>query len=488
MKPMFQSVRLGFATNSSSSHSIILHPNAEAAARVSLPGPWSLDIADVGEGRTDYSLGAEADKLGLLASVFADTLKPDWKGRPTMPAHEEMRVRATFLNRGIDLADPRVDRGVYIDRVHLALPQGVPLDLWLDFLLDPCVTYHGANEYAHDVAHERFLLAPGTQQVPAPYDGVTIKVDGDALIFFDDCSGTKLRWARTPYLKSSTPELVDVKITDHCVFGCAFCYQGSTPQGQHAPLERVVAIFDQLADMGVFEVALGGGEPLAHPDFEAICQAGISRGLAVAFTTFDPNFASNPVLERLKAFEYAQPSRRNRGSLSAIGVSVHGPSGIERLKGAKGTLSAKKIYTSVVAQSVIGATPMATTERLVRTAAANDLPLLLLGYKTTGRGAGRERPVDTAAVERVLRVARKAAVEAGGAGASGFRLGVDTAFLDRYGDLLDAMGIPGVLRSSPEGKFSMYVDAVADTCGPSSYCGTDLMEPVGDLRAQFAAY
>jgi Radical SAM superfamily len=484
---MLQSVRIGFATNSSSSHSIVLHPNVEAAARVSLPGPWSLGISETEE-RYDYSIGAQADKLGLLAAVFADIVGPDWQGRPSMPAHEEMRIRATFLQRGIDLSDKTLDRGVYIDRIHLALPKGVPLDLWLDFLLDPRVTYHGANENAEHIPYERFLLEPDTYQVPPSYDDVTIKVDGDALVFFDAMNGTKLRWAKTPYLKSSTPELVDVKITDHCTFGCAFCYQGSTAQGQHAPLERVIAVFDQLADMGVFEVALGGGEPLAHPDFEAICTAGMERGLAVAFTTFDPNFARNPVLKRLKTFEYAQSRDKPRGGMSAIGVSVHGPNGIERLKASKGALTEQEIYTGVVAQSVIGATPMATTERLVRTAAANEIPLLLLGYKTTGRGDGRERPVDKTAVERVLRLARKAALKAGGDRYAGFRLGVDTAFLDRYGDLLDSMGIPGVLRSSPEGKFSMYVDAVANTCGPSSYCGPDQMEPVGDLRAQFATY
>lgn len=483
---MLRSVRLGFATNSSSSHSVILHPDAQAAAKFSLPGPWSLDARTNKDTVYDYDLGAQADKLGMVGYFFARILEGVY-GDPGIAAHERLQIHAVFARHGVVLDSKAMDKNVYMDRAHLEPPKGVPLSLWLDFLLDPRVTLHGAHEYVEEPTFYDALLVPGTDQVPANYDNTLVKVDGDALVFFDSFDGTKIRWSKTPYLKSSTPELVDVKITDHCTFGCAFCYQGSTPQGQHASLERVTAIFDQLAAMGVFEIALGGGEPLAHPDFGAIMEAGIRRGLSMAFTTFDPTFPDHPELHRLYKLQH-QKDVPTSGNLSAIGVSVHNAQGIERLKVAKERMREREIYASVVAQSVVGATPMATTERLVHTAIAENLPLLLLGYKTTGRGAGRERPADRDAVARILRLARKGAIEAGGSRDHGFRLGVDTAFLDRYGDLLDDLRIPGLLRTSPEGKFSMYVDAVANTCGPSSYCGADQMEPVGDLHAQFAAY
>lgn len=52
------------------------------------------------------------------------------------------------------------------------------------------------------------------------------------------------------------------------------------------------------------------------------------------------------------------------------------------------------------------------------------------------------------------------------------------------------MGVPEILRTSPEGKFSMYIDAVADTVAPSSYCAPDLVEKrrPGALLEQFAAW
>ncbi len=72
---------------------------------------------------------------------------------------------------------------------------------------------------------------------------------------------------------------------------------------------------------------------------------------------------------------------------------------------------------------------------------------------------------------------------------SGFHLSVDTAFLDRYDHLLDKLEVPTLLRTSPEGKFSMYIDAVTETCGPpSSYCAETLMEPIGDIHSQFASW
>jgi hypothetical protein len=55
-------------------------------------------------------------------------------------------------------------------------------------------------------------------------------------------------------------------------------------------------------------------------------------------------------------------------------------------------------------------------------------------------------------------------------------LGVDTAFVQQFGSVLDELEIPKVLVTSDEGKFSMYIDAVKLTQGPSSYM-PERMEP-----------
>lgn len=64
------------------------------------------------------------------------------------------------------------------------------------------------------------------------------KKDNDYWIFFDIKYGTKVRFSfndnAPKYEKSEVPELVDLNITDFCDKGCKFCYKDSTQKGKHA--------------------------------------------------------------------------------------------------------------------------------------------------------------------------------------------------------------------------------------------------------------
>ena len=139
---------------------------------------------------------------------------------------------------------------------------------------------------------------------------------------------------------------------------------------------------------------------------------------------------------------------------------------------------------------MVGATPPRTIRNLLRACGEAEIPLLLLGYKETGRGAAFDRRgIDRETVREILLAAREETEKTDEWGYSTrFHLSVDTAFLDLWGDVLDEVGIPRSLRSSPEGKFSCYVDAVEDAVGPSSYAGPAAMEPRGNIKTQFAAW
>ena len=60
------------------------------------------------------------------------------------------------------------------------------------------------------------------------------------------------------------PENFDIKITDYCDGGCAYCHENSTVNGKHGDLRRMEAVFRSLHP-GT-ECACGGGNALAHPD------------------------------------------------------------------------------------------------------------------------------------------------------------------------------------------------------------------------------
>jgi radical SAM protein with 4Fe4S-binding SPASM domain len=68
------------------------------------------------------------------------------------------------------------------------------------------------------------------------------------------------------------PELLDVAITNWCDRGCGFCYRKSDKNGEHMAVADYAEVMRQAQEMHVFQVALGGGNPNQHPDFQEILQ------------------------------------------------------------------------------------------------------------------------------------------------------------------------------------------------------------------------
>lgn len=78
---------------------------------------------------------------------------------------------------------------------------------------------------------------------------------------FDD--GTKVRENDLDNLTPAFPENIDLKITDYCDRGCAFCHENSTTKGLHGDILNQ----DFIKTLAPYtELALGGGNPLDHPE------------------------------------------------------------------------------------------------------------------------------------------------------------------------------------------------------------------------------
>ena len=107
----------------------------------------------------------------------------------------------------------------------------------------------------------------------------------------DKDSGTTFRWGKTFEENPSfapVPELADISISNRCTKGCFFCYRDSTPAGDLMSVEDYCQVLDSMnhpAYGNVFQVALGGGEPLEHPDFLDIIDETIKRDIIPNFTT-----------------------------------------------------------------------------------------------------------------------------------------------------------------------------------------------------------
>lgn len=83
----------------------------------------------------------------------------------------------------------------------------------------------------------------------------------------------------------SAPTLVDFQITDNCDLACPQCYASSRPDGRHVEWGDAVLALTQMREVGVCQVAIGGGEPLRHPRLADILAETRAQGMVPNVTT-----------------------------------------------------------------------------------------------------------------------------------------------------------------------------------------------------------
>lgn len=444
-------VRLGLATNSSSTHSVILMPGLTDHGMDGTFG-WDNFVAASQEAKTRY---LAAQLKGVLHAV----------------ASEEVTEAVVQAWTGVDLDQARED---YVDHQSAWVlpmdwdgrgPDKLFFDSLKDFVLKNDVAILGGNDNDED----RHPLKGNDFTIAIPTDGggrspMVCRLDPEGYwVLFNRKTGTKIRMSfgangqEVEPSRSAAPELVDIKITDWCNKGCDFCYQDSTTAGKHAETAYLKALARNLGDLRVFEVAIGGGEPTAHPDFLEILHAFRSHGVVPNFTT--------------KSTAWLKDERRRGPILDAVGafaLSVDCAGDVDALASMRDTyeIDDKKIN----AQFVMGTLRDYGFEQLLETAARRHIRLTLLGYKTNGRGGGYE-PEDYSGWIDSLKKVRVAV-------GWGPKLGIDTALAAEYQSQLSDAGVPRWCYEVEEGKFSMYIDAVAYKAARSSYGEVLAMRPL----------
>lgn len=247
-------IRLGLACNSSSSHSILIlkNPSQQNTDEYSEFG-WNFFTANNQESKNNYF-------YALLKENISDLI----------PSNEQDEFFNNFFGQNsLNL----IDKSSYIDHQSVIT---FPLDfngkLNMDFL----------NEFYHFIMSDNVVIAGGNDNTEqehhlssspdlissfnilplenTPSDWVIRKdYNLNFWTLFNKDSGSKLRFSFDPNqqspTKASSPELVDIKITDYCPFDCDFCYQNSTTEGQHASMEYIQYISNELKKAQVFEVA-----------------------------------------------------------------------------------------------------------------------------------------------------------------------------------------------------------------------------------------
>lgn len=459
---MIHHIRRGFATNSSSSHSIlILKPGQERPADyLHYDGEFGWEF---------FTASSEETRRRYVAAFLRSELRDD----PAL-LRRILIQRLGFEPEAIERQlDPDNYNGWYVN--HQSVPtllgawegEGVDeqfLEDLIHFYLRDDVVVLGGN----DNTQEEHPL--GGVHPPFPTDEARCHLVGRRdsrgyWTIFNQDTGTKIRFSfegdlSVPEISGTdAPELVDLKITDFCTAGCTYCYQGSTPKGRHADLETVERILDELARLRVFEVAIGGGEPTEHPHFSHILEYARKRGIVPNFSTRNLGWFSRTKLPR--------------DMWGACGFSVDGPEEARRVIEALGD------EESLTFHYVVGSRPDGALGlvRSLRDSGAYH-HVVLLAFKPVGRGVNHAVHADP--LLPVLQEVREH---------QGVLLGFDTPLAAAQEALLKDVKVPSWCYETTEGRYSMYIDAVERRAGPSSYCDESLMGPLAqDIAGQFQAF
>jgi hypothetical protein len=459
---LLHNLRLGLATNSSSTHSLVFLPRGHGQRNEDADGEF---------GWNKFTLVSKASKMRYAGVVLRHVLG-------SLPEDIASLVMERWLGpgwaRGSSHAD-QCSKDDYIDHQSLyqlpfafgtRLPDGQFFSEFRDYLGQDGVAILGGN----DNDDESHPLAYGSFSLPIPQDcndDFVCRKDGDHWVIFNQKNGDKVRFSFqgrpgkmvVPPAKATAPELVDVKITDWCGFGCPMCYQGSTTRGHHAEHGRLSNLAHGLAALKVFEVACGGGEPTAHPDFADILEDFRRVGIVPNFTT--------------RSLAWLRDGMQWPKIMEACGAFAFSTEKDDTLLQLLSLLRVNGIPTNRASvQVVLGIVGEYDFQRIMDLCDKNDLRLTILGYKAVGRAAGQKpQPYDWW-LKRVLEARKQNQCPS---------IGVDTVVAKEFSKQLLDNDVPEYMFATEEGKFSCYVDAVSETMGPSSYCGKDEMVKVKHL-------
>lgn len=182
---------------------------------------------------------------------------------------------------------------------------------------------------------------------------VTIKSDGTKIREYED----------RPVVEH--PESIDIKITDYCDMGCLYCHESSTKSGIHADLSILLKTLECLP-AGV-ELAIGGGNPLSHPDLIPFLTELKNRGLIANITVNQGH---------LKTYQELLVCLIKEELVKGLGISVtsNNFNYIEPLL---------KLTNNIVYHIIAGVNDVSIMDKLSK---LNNCKVLVLGYKKFGFG------------------------------------------------------------------------------------------------------
>ena len=188
--------------------------------------------------------------------------------------------------------------------------------------------------------------------------------NGNHFVYINDKNGTKIRETidknATEFI-SDFADSVDFKITNKCFNNCPFCHEKSTSNGEEGCIDNW-KFLDTLHPYT--EMAIGGGDVLTFSKLYELLELLKSKNIYANITVSQNNIFDNKI-------DYLVEHELVKG----IGVSLYGYR--------KDDIARIKSLPNTVIHLINGVT---ACEASFHQLADKDLKILILGYKTFGRG------------------------------------------------------------------------------------------------------
>lgn len=175
--------------------------------------------------------------------------------------------------------------------------------------------------------------------------------------------GTLIKYNKEDNLTPEYPDSMDVKITNKCDMGCKFCHENSKADGEHGNIMNAKFIETLLP---YTELAIGGGNPLEHPDLIPFLEKCKVLKLIPNMTVNQKHFMEN--------YDLLAKLIENK-LIYGLGVSLTNPD-------QEHFIELIQQYPTAVIHVINGVHSVETLKKLYD----KNLKLLILGYKDFRRG------------------------------------------------------------------------------------------------------
>lgn len=237
------------------------------------------------------------------------------------------------------------------------------------------------------------------------------------------------------------PELIDLRITNRCDHGCSFCFMNSNMYEQDASMENIRYVLEELKGRKT-EFSIGGGNILLYPNLDKLFNLMKDHIINVTINVKD--------CETILASESLTALFRT--CVNGIGISIFDTDDIETVRNFTNIIR-NGIYVSMhIIPEYLG---FSKTKAIINKLEFENI--LLLGYKTNGRGASQEYHTFTDDELESIFDSEKP------------HISCDTTFANRYKEWLTNNYECARTITWNEGEYSMYIDAITGIAYKSSY-------------------